>query len=129
FKYKPDSEGDSIESMLLLADDSILAGGFGGYSSALLKLSPQGVLNTHFGDPSSLLRLRGANLGTIRDVTMDSQGRFILSNGGNIARLNKDFTLDKTFASAGVRSAQPTEFGAFSFNDFAMLSNGRFVLA
>src|SRR5205823_341219 len=73
-----------------------------------------------------------AAFGYLREIdrlTTNSSGRFIISNDRQVARLNADLTLDKSFAPGGARQLGASDFTVAGINALTVLSNGRTVMA
>ncbi len=103
-----------IRAMALQADGKILvAGSFAKSGTAVagfLRLDQNGIVDVSFGEKGqALLSLLGSG-SLANDFILDSTGRLVVAgnvnNGNNletfVGRLNKDGTIDMTFATSGV---------------------------
>ncbi len=116
------SPSDNLESLLLLPDGHILAGGHtntesgsnGDYVHAISKYLPSGLPDTTFGtNGQQVLRLSNQAYGLeeITDMVLLENGKILATSGVSsetvLVRLNPDGSLDSTFGSGGRIIAPP----------------------
>lgn len=100
---------DWARGLALLADGSIIVGGFSNAMAGVAKLDPEGDLDPSFGNGGKVV----LNLGdlTIEDLAVQADGKIVIAGGDEsfaIGRLNADGSLDTTFGSGGTRIVNPS---------------------
>jgi uncharacterized delta-60 repeat protein len=131
-----DFGGDQIESVFgaaLQLDGKILLAGESDSRVAVARLNPNGSLDTTFSGDGKKLFSWGA-ISRATSVLVLANGKILLAGfsgpeGGNIqvARLNPNGALDKTFGTAG---KAPVDFGGDDFGlAMARQANGRILVA
>jgi uncharacterized delta-60 repeat protein len=141
------TEQDRVSGLALDAVGNIVAGGFAKFNGtdnfAIARYSPNGVLDTSFGDPSSGTNQEGKTIvslmaadSTGNDLLLQPDGKVIVTGTAEeaslryyfgLARFNADGTLDTTFGTGGV---VVTDFGPGKSQGFkgAIQSDGKIVL-
>lgn len=110
-----DSNSESwLQSLLILQKDTILVGGAvdrdGSRQAALWQFTEDGSVDRMFAERGELLPEIGGVASTVRDLFVGLDGKILLAGTSRdeqgsrafVLRLNKDFSIDETFAEQGI---------------------------
>jgi uncharacterized delta-60 repeat protein len=130
------NQGTTGAVLALQRDGKILAAGQIGFNAAVVRLNPNGTLDSGFGTDGTVVisnigqsqvigiavQPDGKILTGISNVTNDDIPKFIL------ARLNSNGAVDTTFGTAGIVETIVPPFGAFA-DVMALQPDGKILLA
>ncbi|WP_399093268.1 hypothetical protein ACGH2B_23385 [Streptomyces sp. BBFR2] len=128
--------GDAIRGMVLQPDGKILGVGAAGANAGLIRLNPDGSLDTTFAGGAGKEAVSLGNAGHLFALSLLSTGAFLVAGFDStaltqddflLARFNADGSLDSTFGSSGLVR---TDFNGLNDLAFAMTvqSDGKIVL-
>ncbi|MBS3914895.1 MAG: T9SS type A sorting domain-containing protein [Bacteroidetes bacterium] len=127
--------GTEMGKIVLQSDGKIVAAGHGSASAILVRLKPDGNLDSSFGVKGTSMIKLGTSLTEIFGLAMQADGKFVVAGditasskySAMVARYKSNGTLDSTFGTNGVYS---TNYGASTYDMFqsiAIQSDGKIV--
>ncbi len=133
--------GDSVSSMVLQSDGKVLLAGhtnaLGDYNFAIIRLNPDGSLDSSFDDDGTLIVSVGSGQGFASDLTLQADGKIVVAGHSrdgaetdldfSVIRLNPDGSLDASFGSDG-RVITPLGGGEDYVSAVATQADGRILL-
>lgn len=135
-------QADHIQSMIVQPDGKILVGGYFGdgpiFNFELARYNSDGTLDSTFGSGGKVLLQRANDYNEITSLALQSDGKILAAgtvDGGSgsygefaVARFNTNGTLDTTFGTNGLATADLTT-ESDGANGVVVQSNGDIVLA
>lgn len=126
-------------AVVIQSDGKIVVGGQIGFATGVVRLNPNGSLDSSFGVGGTVTSILGGNDGLcqVMGLAIQTDGKILvgISNVEQgfgplfiLARLNANGSLDRTFGSAGIAETQIGSFGAAA-SVLALQPDGKILLA